>query len=74
MAMNRRDALKSVILMMGGTMVGANVILTGCAPEDQMASTSLDSEILAMTKETMSGVLDIKALHPDQVGAEMSLK
>ena len=36
MAMNRRDAIKSFALMMGGTMVGANAILTGCAPEDQI--------------------------------------
>jgi hypothetical protein len=32
MAMNRRDAIKSVALMMGGAMVGANAILSGCAP------------------------------------------
>ena len=34
--MNRRDALKSVVLMMGGTMIGATAILTGCSPERQL--------------------------------------
>ncbi|KEO73682.1 gluconate 2-dehydrogenase subunit 3 family protein [Anditalea andensis] len=49
MAMNRRDALKNMVLMMGGTMVGANVILTGCAPEDRIEGLDFsDSEIAYM--------------------------
>ncbi len=31
--MNRRDALKNVSLIMGGTMLGANAFLSGCRPK-----------------------------------------
>ncbi len=34
--MNRRDALKSVALLMGGTFIGSTAILTGCAPDTQL--------------------------------------
>lgn len=33
--MNRRDALARVALILGGTVVGANVILEGCKPADK---------------------------------------
>jgi hypothetical protein len=45
--MNRREALKSVVLMMGGTMVGANVILTGCAPEDKIEGLDFSEKDIA---------------------------
>lgn len=51
MAMNRRDAIKSVVLMMGGTMVGANVILTGCAPEEQIEGLDFSEKDIAFLDE-----------------------
>jgi glucoside 3-dehydrogenase (cytochrome c) hitch-hiker subunit len=35
--MNRREALSQVALIMGGTIVGAEVILSGCAPKKTAA-------------------------------------
>ncbi|SDC61237.1 Gluconate 2-dehydrogenase subunit 3 [Algoriphagus faecimaris] len=49
--MNRRDALKSVMLMMGGTMVGATAILTGCAPENQIEGLNFSPEDIAFLDE-----------------------
>lgn len=49
--MNRRDALKSVVLMMGGTMVGASAILTGCTPEHQIEGLNFMPEDIAFLDE-----------------------
>lgn len=35
--MNRRDAISRVALLLGGTIVGANVFLEGCKPADRKA-------------------------------------
>ena len=35
--MNRRDALSRVALIMGGTVIGANLFLEGCKPADKKA-------------------------------------
>lgn len=51
MAMNRRDALKSFVLLMGGTMVGANVLLTGCAPEDRIEGLEFSENDIAFLDE-----------------------
>jgi hypothetical protein len=51
MNMNRRDALKSVVLMMGGTMVGATAILTGCAPDKQIEGLDFSPEDIAFLDE-----------------------
>ncbi|MBN3582601.1 gluconate 2-dehydrogenase subunit 3 family protein [Algoriphagus aestuarii] len=51
MTMNRRDALKSVVLMMGGTMVGATAILTGCTPEHQIEGLDFTPEDIAFLDE-----------------------
>ncbi len=56
-AMNRREALKSVVLMMGGTMVGANVILTGCAPEKQIEGLEFSEEELAYMDEIGEAII-----------------
>jgi hypothetical protein len=37
--MNRRDALSRVALLLGGTIVGANVFLEGCKPADKKVAT-----------------------------------
>ncbi|EON75737.1 hypothetical protein ADIS_3769 [Lunatimonas lonarensis] len=55
--MNRRDALKSVALMMGGTMVGANVILTGCAPEDSIEGLDFSDSDLAYMDEIGEAII-----------------
>ncbi|MCS4436524.1 gluconate 2-dehydrogenase subunit 3 family protein [Aquiflexum gelatinilyticum] len=57
MAMNRRDALKSVVLMMGGTMVGANVILTGCAPDDQIVGLEFSPKDIAFLDEIGEAII-----------------
>ena len=36
--MNRRDAISRVALLLGGTIVGANVFLEGCKPADKKVS------------------------------------
>ena len=51
MSINRRDALKSMVLMMGGTMVGASVILTGCAPEDRIEGLEFSERDIAFLDE-----------------------
>mgnify|MGYP000574957385 CR=1 FL=1 len=51
MSINRRDALKSMVLMMGGTMVGSTAILTGCAPENQIEGLNFSPEDIALLDE-----------------------
>jgi len=57
MAMNRRDAIKSVALMMGGAMVGANVILTGCKPEDQIVGLEFSPKDIAFLDEIGEAII-----------------
>ena len=49
--MNRRDALKSFALMMGGTMIGSTALLTGCAPEHQIKDLNFTADDLAFLDE-----------------------
>ena len=49
--MNRRDALKSVVLLMGGTVIGSTAILTGCAPDSQLKNLNFSPEDLAFLDE-----------------------
>lgn len=51
MTMNRRDALKSVMVMMGGTMIGATAIMTGCTPENQIEGLDFDPDDIAFLDE-----------------------
>jgi hypothetical protein len=55
--MNRRDALKSVVLMMGGTMIGATSILTGCAPDSQINDLNFTPDDLAFLDEIGETIL-----------------
>lgn len=57
MTMNRRDALKSVMLMMGGTMVGATAILTGCAPEHQIEGLNFTPDDIAFLDEIGESII-----------------
>lgn len=49
--MNRRDALKSVVLLMGGTVIGSTALLTGCAPDTQLKDLNLSAADLAFLDE-----------------------
>jgi hypothetical protein len=49
--MNRRDALKSVVLLMGGTVIGSTAILTGCAPDSQLKDLNFSAEDLTFLDE-----------------------
>lgn len=51
MTMNRRDALKSVMVMMGGTMIGATTILTGCTPVNQIEGLDFDPDDIVFLDE-----------------------
>jgi len=51
MTMNRRDALKSVMVMMGGTMIGATAVMTGCTPENQIEGLDFDPDDIAYLDE-----------------------
>ncbi|MDN3669624.1 gluconate 2-dehydrogenase subunit 3 family protein [Echinicola jeungdonensis] len=51
MAINRREALKQMVLMMGGTMIGANAILTGCTPEEQIEGLDFSEKEIAFLDE-----------------------
>lgn len=42
--MNRRDAIKAVSVIMGGTVVGANAFLTGCSVEKEKPVNELFTE------------------------------
>lgn len=57
MAMNRRDAIKSFAIMMGGTMVGANAILTGCTPEDQIVGLEFSPKDIAFLDEIGEAII-----------------
>jgi hypothetical protein len=75
-AMNRREALKSVVLMMGGTMVGANVILTGCAPEKQIEGLDFSEEELAYMDEIGEAIIpetDTPGAKAAGIGAFMAM-
>lgn len=74
MAMKRRDALKSMVLMMGGTMVGANVILTGCAPEDRIEGLEFSERDVAFLDEigeTIIPTTDTPGAKATEIGAFM---
>ena len=74
MAMKRRDALKSMVLMMGGTMVGANVILTGCAPEDRIEGLEFSPRDIAFMDEigeTIIPTTDTPGAKATEIGAFM---
>jgi len=57
--MNRRDALARVALLMGGAVIGADYMLTGCGPATSSKETAKD--------ETKALDSDFKPLDPKQV-------
>ena len=64
--MNRRDALSRVALLMGGTVIGANIFLEGCKPADKKAMTGLDfqPEDIAYLDEIADTILPTTASSP----------
>jgi hypothetical protein len=74
--MNRREALKSFVLMMGGTMVGANVILTGCAPEDRIEDLDFSDKDLAYMDEIGEAIIpatDVPGAKAAGIGGFMAM-
>lgn len=64
--MNRRDALARVALLMGGTVIGANIFLEGCKPADKKVMTGLDfqPEDVAYLDEIADTILPTTASSP----------
>jgi hypothetical protein len=77
--MNRRDALSRVALILGGTVVGANVFLEGCKPADKKATTSAtefspdDVAYLDEVAETIIPTTDTPGAKAAKVGAFMTV-
>lgn len=64
--MNRRDALSRVALILGGTVIGANIFLEGCKPADKRVMTGLDfqPEDIAYLDEIADTILPTTASSP----------
>ena len=76
--MNRRDALSRVALILGGTVVGANVFLEGCKPADKKATSATeftpdDVAYLDEIAETIIPATDTPGAKAAKVGAFMTV-
>src|SRR5690606_40066115 len=74
MEMKRREALKSMVLMMGGAMVGSTAILTGCAPEDRIEGLEFSERDIAFLDEigeTIIPTTDTPGAKATEIGAFM---
>jgi hypothetical protein len=77
--MNRRDALSRVALILGGTVVGANAFLEGCAPSDKKTSdanpafTPDDMAYLDEIAETIIPATNTPGAKAAKVGAFMTV-
>lgn len=76
--MNRREALSRVALILGGTVVGANVFLEGCKPADKKAGaatdfTPEDIAYLDEISETIIPATDTPGAKAAKVGAFMTV-
>lgn len=76
--MNRRDALSRVALILGGTVVGANVMLEGCKPADKKVGadfdfTPEDISYLDEIAETIIPATDTPGAKAAKVGAFMTV-
>lgn len=77
--MNRRDALSRVALILGGTVIGANVFLEGCTPADKKAATTGaaftadDIAFLDEVAETIIPETDTPGAKAAAVGAFMTV-
>lgn len=76
--MNRREALSRVALIMGGTIVGANIFLEGCKPADKKAAaiaefSQEDIAYLDEIAETIIPQTDTPGAKAAKVGAFMTV-
>jgi hypothetical protein len=74
--MNRRDALKSVVLLMGGTVIGSTALLTGCAPDSQLKELTFSAEDLAFLDEigeTIIPTTDTPGAKASKIGEFMQM-
>ena len=76
--MNRRDALSRVALILGGTVVGANLFLEGCKPADKKAGSLTDFSpddvaYLDEIAETIIPATDTPGAKAAKVGAFMTV-
>lgn len=76
--MNRREALSRVALIMGGTIVGANIFLEGCKPADKKAAdlaqfTPEEVAYLDEIAETIIPQTDTPGAKAAKVGAFMTV-
>jgi hypothetical protein len=74
--MNRRDAISRVGLLLGGTIVGANMFLEGCKPADKKAGENLsfspdDTAYLDEIAETILPATNTPGAKAAKVGAFM---
>jgi len=55
--MNRRDAIGRVALIMGGTIIGAEFLLSGCKPKTATIETLFDADNVAFLNEVAETIL-----------------
>ncbi|HWD87463.1 MAG TPA: gluconate 2-dehydrogenase subunit 3 family protein [Mucilaginibacter sp.] len=55
--MNRRDAIGRVALIMGGTMIGAEFLLSGCKPKNPTVTDLFDQDHVAFMDEVADTIL-----------------
>jgi hypothetical protein len=77
--MNRRDAVSRVALLLGGTIVGANIFLEGCKPADKKAEgesyTFKDTDVAFLDEvaETIIPTTSTPGAKAAKVGAFMTV-
>lgn len=76
--MNRRNALSTVGLIVGGTLVGSQLVLTGCKPTPKSSATGLlNDDQIALMDEVADTILPKTAASPGAkealVGAYMNV-
>lgn len=73
--MNRREALSSVALLLGGTIIGADAFLSGCksASKDAVVFTSDDIKLLSEIAETILPATSTPGAKDANVGEFMTV-
>lgn len=75
--MNRREALKAVSVIMGGSLVGANAFLSGCAvtPEERVNSLFMESDLVLLDEigETIIPATDTPGAKEVGIGGFISM-
>lgn len=70
--MNRRDALQSVSLLFGGTIIGADIFLYGCSPQTKQASSlEFTPENIALLDEVGETILPTTPSSPGAKAAKI---